>query len=528
MSITMGPILGLATADTDTWTVSAVVIWEGTDTPPRIEAEGAELEAAEPEILLDHHGKRAVRYRMRIARPDGEDARIAYRIADAANSFVVPQRDERPHMAFGSCNGFSHPKEMSKVDVKNALWRSPDPADSHAGVLDEHACAPFHLLLMGGDQIYADSIWSAVADLQDWHDLNTEEQANRPASDELKDDIQRFYLELYEKRWRQPEVAEAFASIPSIMMWDDHDIFDGWGSYPDVLLDSPVYQAIIKEASDHFDVFQRQTKPGNRHESGLSIAPNRTAFYNLGDGVAVLSLDLRTERRLKQVIQRKHWDEIFRFLGKVDNGRLRHLLVMSSIPVVHPDFSWADNIIGFVPKLNELEDDLRDHWNSRAHKGERTRLVHNMLRFSSEKDCRVTFLSGDVHVAAMGRIESKRDTAAPLNATSINQLTSSGIVHPGPPFMMRALLELLAQNDIELDRGIEMSIPKLPGAFTRFVVERNWLSIRPASEERLWCDLHVEHEKEPFPKVLHAIGEGRPRLSDTPVAGNGIVRAAGR
>ena len=30
--------------------------------------------------------------------------------------------------------------------------------------------------------------------------------------------------------------------MPQVMMWDDHDIFDGWGSYPHALLTCSVFQ----------------------------------------------------------------------------------------------------------------------------------------------------------------------------------------------------------------------------------------------------------------------------------------------
>lgn len=34
---------------------------------------------------------------------------------------------------------------------------------------------------------------------------------------------------------KQVDVATALATIPAVMIWDDHDIFDGWGSYdPDM------------------------------------------------------------------------------------------------------------------------------------------------------------------------------------------------------------------------------------------------------------------------------------------------------
>ncbi len=47
------------------------------------------------------------------------------------------------------------------------------------------------------------------------------------------------YLTLYAR----PEIAHLAARVPSVMMWDDHDIFDGWGSLPERLLDGQVGRA---------------------------------------------------------------------------------------------------------------------------------------------------------------------------------------------------------------------------------------------------------------------------------------------
>jgi PhoD related phosphatase len=37
-------------------------------------------------------------------------------------------------------------------------------------------------------------------------------------------------------------VAEALASIPSVNMWDDHDIIDGYGSYPNDMQNTDLFQ----------------------------------------------------------------------------------------------------------------------------------------------------------------------------------------------------------------------------------------------------------------------------------------------
>lgn len=43
------------------------------------------------------------------------------------------------------------------------------------------------------------------------------------------------------------------------MTWDDHDIFDGWGSYPDGLQNCPVFQGCYQAAKRFYLLFQQHT-----------------------------------------------------------------------------------------------------------------------------------------------------------------------------------------------------------------------------------------------------------------------------
>jgi len=74
----------------------------------------------------------------------------------------------------------------------------------------------------------------------------------------MKGSVEDFYFNLYCERWSQPEPARMLASIPTVMMWDDHDIFDGWGSYPEGVNKCDVYQGIFASARDNFRAFQMQ------------------------------------------------------------------------------------------------------------------------------------------------------------------------------------------------------------------------------------------------------------------------------
>jgi phosphodiesterase/alkaline phosphatase D-like protein len=258
----------------------------------------------------------------------------------------------------------------------------------------------------------------------------------------METQVEKFYFDLYVDRWSQPEVAFMMARVPSIAMWDDHDIFDGWGSYPDERQNCDVFQGIRKWAAKAFRVFQQHL--GDEENRATAIGPQfGFSFGHVIGNVAFLAVDMRTERTSDQVLSIPHWDQIYQWLDAIPPTR--HLFILSSIPVVYPGFDTLESLLGALPGYQDLEDDLRDHWNSPPHKAERLRLVHRLFDFARAKRIRPTVLSGDVHVAAVGVIENDRvRESVPV---VINQLISSGIVHPGPPAAVLFCLKHLFDSD---------------------------------------------------------------------------------
>src|ERR1700730_15703464 len=59
----------------------------------------------------------------------------------------------------------------------------------------------------------------------------------------------------------------ATAQIPMVNIWDDHDIIDGFGSYPRLLMSSPVFSSIGKVAFKYYLLFQHQTSPAEDTDS---------------------------------------------------------------------------------------------------------------------------------------------------------------------------------------------------------------------------------------------------------------------
>lgn len=491
MARVCGPIAGFRGQEGDVWRLRIMAVYRGGGDPGLLTADGSSMA---PVSLGEVARHRFFAWDLEIAQHEAQRT-IAYSIAgdDAAATLWVPGRSQSPRIAYASCNGFSIPGDMRRTEDKNISWRSLEK---------EHRRLPFHLLLLGGDQIYADELWTKIAALRSFNERPRAERLRARAGPGLQRAIEQFYVETYCQRFSPQPVAAALASIPTMMMWDDHDIFDGWGSYSAEEQASDIFQAVFAAARKCFSLFQLLSDPGTPSWPALPGQPAFNALLRLGQ-VGLLILDLRSERTQHQILAPSTWDVVLAALDRTHG--LSHLLVMSSIPVVHPDLSFAETALDLLPIGQELEDDLHDQWGSYSHRTERLRLVHRLLEFAEAEGTRVTILSGDVHVAALGVVASARRPVRWLNANVINQLTCSPIVHPPPPRIVRWLLERLGAQVNELDRGITAQMMQFPGTDSRFIAKRNWLSLDVEIEERrrIWANWFVEDSPQPITKVIH-------------------------
>lgn len=516
----MGPVLSFRGCDDGAWNLTALVVADAD--PGALTFDGQSVAA---EALWTRKNQSAFRYTFSLPIGNSETGHD-YTVAGQTHHVTVPGRGIAPNMAYASCNGFSSLKLMKSVKDANYLWKVL--ALKHGLAVDNiekppqiETVKPYHLLLLGGDQVYADSIWETIAELKTWLLKSWEDGNAAKISATVRDRIADFYFGLYRDRWSQPEVARVMASVPSLAMWDDHDLIDGWGSYPVERQDCPMFDALWAAAANAFSVFQQHLKPTELRPGTIGSPAagwwqlpakqkDRSGAFSFAcrvGPVAILAIDMRSQRTAEtQVVSKPHWEEIYDWIDHHLANDVSHLLVMSSIPVVYPGFDTLERLLGFIPGHQDLEDDLRDHWNSIPHKGERVRMVHKLL---DVKAARVTLLSGDVHVAALGLLESERKDQA---GAVINQLIASGIVHPGPgAAIVFALQHLLDSTDV-IERGITGRMVEFPGNQAKFVGNRNCLSIEPdrvgvgdVARPRLWCNWLVEGQKFPLTKVIHPL-----------------------
>jgi hypothetical protein len=512
----LGPVLQFLGCEQGQWRVSVLWVQDSGDAAPVLAASGRPVQVSQASVP----GSSCTAWRFEFAVAQGSAAQdVAYGIGGENHGFSVPARHAMPVMAYASCNGFSDPTLMKKVKEPNALWARLGRLHAGTDRVDSQTFGPQHLLLLGGDQVYSDAMWTLIPELKAWCALPRDKRFKTAFTATLRRKVEAHFSSIYLERWSQPEVAAVLARVPTVMMWDDHDIMDGWGSYPYEQHQCPVYQGIFEVARAAFALFQRQaigalppaTLPGQDHHNSA---------WRIG-ALGLLVLDMRSERRprsgdlqasggvlqAEQVLSPRSWDAVYQWLAAQEaGGGMKHLFVMSSIPVVHPSLELIEKVLCVLPGQQEMEDDLRDHWNSPPHKAERLRLIHRLLQVAA-CGVRVTILSGDVHVAALGTIESTRDDGGSGHARVINQLTSSAIVHPTSSATEVFVLEHVARHVEQVDRGITTRMLEFPATGRCIKPCRNFLTLQPdapGGEDRYWANWWTEGEPHPYTKVIHS------------------------
>ena len=355
------------------------------------------------------------------------------------------------NIAYASCNGMEHGDFDRDPDERNVMWRR---------LLAEHRRQPLHLLLHGGDQVYADIALESHPDLQAWREMPHREADRPEPTAEMESAALQTFFDIWCKVIAAPGTAELSAEVPSIMMWDDHDIVDGWGSRPAPFQEGPVGQMLFRVASRIFRLFQT---------GGLAdlSASHFFASYDFGN-FGILVPDLRSERQQHRVMGPSGWKTLSNSLATAPPDQ--RLFVLSSVPAIGPRLSLVEGLFKFIPGMQKYEDDLRDQWQSHAHREEWARFLRALAE-RMEGGAPVTVLSGEIHLAGRGEMTLR-------DGRILHQLIASGISHPPPPRgYARTLSAFATWGDAPVpDRPLAMR--RIPDLDRIYIDQRNYLLIR--------------------------------------------------
>jgi len=309
--------------------------------------------------------------------------------------------------------------------------------------------------LLVGDQVYADEAKDAL--------LNEATEAGR----------RRIYLEIYRKFWSSIHYRRVMCRLPAVMMWDDHDITDGWGSTEDSFVPGsdefkPEWQRMFASASFMFGLMQ-----ASRNPPSLSENPEEgfDCCFRVGTMGFVL-MDLRTNRNLKK---KRLWrpEQLARVKSWVEKnrGELKTLFVVSPVvfshgsPVVE-DFTasiWPlvmDAItyltknewlgVGLQTKfdksLGDIRDDIKDSWAWQDNANETEGVLSYLFALQNEKlnPLSVIVLSGDIHTSGFASIYSNDPRHE--TCSSIPHITSSSVSYSPFNWILEAIYRFASKS----------------------------------------------------------------------------------
>ncbi|HFD79506.1 MAG TPA: alkaline phosphatase family protein [Gammaproteobacteria bacterium] len=373
-------------------------------------------------------------YRYALYGPDGGIGRVLLGQDRPYRFRTLPAEEAALSFAFYSCHmPYKHSIFGGTNVVNMAMW------SCFNDVMRRHYAEDLRFVIGGGDQVYVDG----VKTLDIWRYLNKvmarTDGELRPSRDEMVS----WFRDIYRGYWGFPALREAFSSYPTYMIWDDHELKDGWGSdrfrrrgRDD--LDRKIFPARRKKGlsrSDCRELLRRMESAGKQVYREYQHAHNpptpegrydysflhaSSAFYML-DGRGYRDVNRRSRRILGQAQLRRFTE----WLEALDPARTRYLFVVSAVPVLHmkPVFVNSDDTT--AAELAEIDDDLRDAWEHSLHDSERRALLAALFA-AAARGLRVCILSGDVHTSAVFRMTDE-DSGAVLY-----QLTSSAITYNKP------------------------------------------------------------------------------------------------
>lgn len=432
MSIKLGPIVG-STAH------NKAKIWVQTDNPSELEcgvytdAEGSNQVQDSPfsfETTADNGSTGLVTVPLP---PPQEDKRYYYRIFERQDGGSLPISQMHSFRSFPtldnniesfsfglvSCNkpkSFDHENELSYRNMWSNLFQE----------MSSHNAA---FILLAGDQVYADhkkfNAWKKSLD--------------SPGSS-LK-----FYRDAYYKHWNFHEMQMVLSNFPSFMIWDDHEITNGWGS-SDEHADSR-FQEIFQIARKVYEEFQHS------HNPAALTYPNappghKSYYYAFRYGpVAFLVLDLRGNREIRddhgQLLGNEQWQALEHWFESDEAKDSKILFLVSSVPMVHLKKTLA-KFLWF------LSTDIADQWSAPHIKMERRKLLRILFDKYIENDKRRVFiLGGDVHVGTFATITER------ISGKIIHQFTSSPISNKPARFLDRFLNIFSSKFKFHLDENEE-------------------------------------------------------------------------
>ena len=226
------------------------------------------------------------------------------------------------------------------------------------------------LVIAGGDQAYSDG----VDTLNIWKYLNATMQKD---GDRLLPDSETmvsWYRDIYRGYWGFESLQRVFEQFPTYMVWDDHEIADGWGSHyfiPGHRQDGlaqmlPDFEDRGLTYDEGMELVQRMIAAAKQvyfeyqHSHNPPTAEGTFDYAFERGGCAFYVLDGRGQRDVSRdsyrILGREQFDRFAGWVAALKPQETPFLFVVSAVPVLHT----RAVVVNSDEFVGGLGDDLRD------------------------------------------------------------------------------------------------------------------------------------------------------------------------
>ncbi len=380
-----------------------------------------------------------------------------------APSIRTPKEGERHRLIFGSCRlGYPHEPPYDLTKDESPLGREVDALRAYALRMREQPPEDWpHLLLMIGDQVYADEVSPHVKSF-----IQTRRDTTEGAGEQVADFEE--YVRLYHEAWGDPIIRWLLSTVSTAMIFDDHDVHDDWNTSQAWLEEyraKPWWKERIAGAFMSYWLYQHLGNLSPRDHDADDLLQRARRTPDLGDHLhefalradrepagarwtfcrdvakaRVVVVDSRAGRVLngtRKMVDDAEW----RFVEEHAHGGFNHLFIASSLPfllprAVHDLEAWNESVAdgAWGRPMADVGERIRqgldlEHW---AAFGESFERVEGLLRAVAtgergDPPGTVTMLSGDVHYAYLAEVGFPRGTDA---KSPVYQATCSPFRNP--------------------------------------------------------------------------------------------------
>jgi hypothetical protein len=266
--------------------------------------------------------------------------------------------ERRTRLIFGSCRvGDPQPTNLDSPWPEGVRALGIDALWTYAKQLQRGEVEWPDAVMLLGDQVYADEVSPGTAEF-----IRSRRPTSEPPGEQIADFEE--YTHLYRESWSEPDIRWLLSTVPTLMIFDDHDVNDDWniswqwveemrakpwwndritGAFmaywiyqhlgnlsPPELAQDETYAAVLQE-EDAGPLLRRLAHAWDRES-----AASRWAYYRQFGDVRVLVLDSRAARVLsdgrREMIDEEEWD----WVVEHSSGAYDHVVIASTLPVFMP------------------------------------------------------------------------------------------------------------------------------------------------------------------------------------------------